>query len=68
MVTTLGSGDLGGSVYFLNFNEALDFSSNVLGHQRISKISSYDFTIWTGASNSSGTEAALGKQQNNFLS
>ncbi|CAA6671997.1 unnamed protein product [Spirodela intermedia] len=63
-VLLMGSkGDLGGSVYFLNFNEALDFSSNVLGHHRISKISSYDFTIWTSASNSSGTKAALGTNQ-----
>ncbi|MQM09527.1 hypothetical protein Taro_042402, partial [Colocasia esculenta] len=60
MVTTLGSGVVGGSVYVLNFHEVLDFRTDVLARRRTSKIASFDFTLWTATCNSSGTQAALG--------
>ncbi|XP_078428693.1 transducin/WD40 repeat-like superfamily protein [Wolffia australiana] len=63
LVTTLGSGGLGGLVYVVNLNEALDVSSDILAQPRISRISCCDFTIWTGACDPGGTKASLGTNQ-----
>lgn len=61
MVTTLGSGVSGGSVYVLNLSEPLSFSENSPGlNRRINKVSSCDCTIWTADTGCHGTKAAIG--------
>lgn len=61
MVTALGSGVSRGSVCILNLSEPLDLhlSSSCLD-SRISKIASFDRTIWTADCNSNGKQAVIG--------
>ncbi|KAI0527387.1 hypothetical protein KFK09_002987 [Dendrobium nobile] len=61
MVTTLGSGVSGGSVYVLNLREPLNFSENSSGlSRRMNKVSSSDCTIWTADTSCCSTKAAIG--------
>lgn len=68
MVTTLGSGVSGGSVYVLNLSEPLSFSENSPGlNRRINKVSSCDCTIWTADTGCHGTKAAIGQFSNSLV-
>nr|XP_029117973.1 uncharacterized protein LOC105036131 isoform X2 [Elaeis guineensis] len=61
LVTALGSGLSSGSVCILNLSEPLDLSlcsSSLDG--RISRIASFDRTIWTADCNSNGKQAVIG--------
>lgn len=62
MVTALGSGLSRGSVCILNLSEPLDLSlcSSSLD-SRISRIASFDRTIWTADCNSNGKQAVIGE-------
>ncbi|XP_020590283.1 uncharacterized protein LOC110031434 [Phalaenopsis equestris] len=61
LVTTLGSGVSGGSVYLLNLREPLNFSENSSRlNRRINKVSSCDCTIWTADTSHCSTKAAIG--------
>ncbi|XP_058072331.1 uncharacterized protein LOC131221178 isoform X2 [Magnolia sinica] len=60
LVTTLGSGMSGGSVYTVNLNEPLDFCLSIPINRRIFKIASLNCTIWTADCNSDGKRAVLG--------
>eukprot|EP00268_Persea_americana_P038848 TRINITY_DN38507_c0_g1_i6.p1 TRINITY_DN38507_c0_g1~~TRINITY_DN38507_c0_g1_i6.p1 ORF type:complete len:285 (-),score=39.59 TRINITY_DN38507_c0_g1_i6:1093-1947(-) len=61
LVTTLGSGMDGGSVYILNLNEPLDASLSVPLNRTILDFTSLHCTIWNSDCNTSGTQAVLGK-------
>lgn len=61
MVTTLGSGESGGSVCIVNLTEPLDFrSSSHYLRRRTSKIGSFHSTIWTADCSRTGTHAVVG--------
>lgn len=62
MVTTLGSGVSGGSVYLLNLTKPLDFSSSAfLLHRRTLKVASFDCTMWTADCSRNGARAIIGE-------
>lgn len=63
LVTTLGSGMDGGSVYILNLNEPLDSSLSVPLNRTILDFTSLHCTIWNADCNTSGTQAVLGTSQ-----
>ncbi|KAK1265192.1 hypothetical protein QJS04_geneDACA010554 [Acorus gramineus] len=60
MVTTLGSGDCGGSVYVQDFSESLNFTGGASLFLRTRRIASLDRTIWTADCHNNGTHAVVG--------
>ena len=61
MVTTLGSGQGGGSVNIMNLSKPLEIDSSSFRLQRrIRTISTTNFTIWTADCSSNGRNAAIG--------
>lgn len=61
MVSTLGSGESGGSVYIMDMSGTIDFPTVSLNsHGRIERVASFDRTVWTADCNSEGTQAVLG--------
>jgi WD repeat-containing protein 21A len=62
MVSTLGSGESGGSVYIMDMSGTIDFPTVSLNsHGRIERVASFDRTVWTADCNSEGTQAVLGE-------
>lgn len=61
LLSTLGSGVCGGSIYVLNLSEPLTFGCNSLElNRRINKVTSVDCTIWTADTNCNSVNAAIG--------
>lgn len=61
LVTTLGSGGSGGSVYVMDTSGAIDFPAVSLNADgRLERVASFDRTVWTADCNSDGTQVVLG--------
>ncbi|XP_031500661.1 uncharacterized protein LOC116264522 [Nymphaea colorata] len=61
LVSSLGSGGSGGSVYVLDFAKPLDLHQDVSSlHSRLVKVASTNCTIWSADSNCDGTKAIIG--------
>lgn len=61
LVATLGSGESGGSVYIMDFSDAIDSSMGSWNaYRRNMQVASLDRTVWTVDCNSDGTLAAFG--------
>ncbi|CAL5346632.1 unnamed protein product [Camellia sinensis] len=58
-ITTLGSETSGGSVNVLNLSDPLDYDLPVLG-RRVSKVTSFNCTVWTADCSSDGSQAVVG--------
>lgn len=61
LISTLGCGGSGGSVYVINLRDPFDFASTDSLSRRLSKVTSIDCTLWTAVCNPAGTHAAFGK-------
>ncbi|XP_019157859.1 PREDICTED: DDB1- and CUL4-associated factor 4 isoform X2 [Ipomoea nil] len=60
LITTLGSEGSGGTVYILDLSEQLDLNSHSPILRRLSKITSFDYTVWTADCNFDGSRAVIG--------
>ncbi|CAN6483073.1 unnamed protein product [Victoria cruziana] len=61
LVSSLGSGGSGGSVYILDFAKPLDLHQDAPSlHSRLVRIASTNCTIWSADSNFDGTRAIIG--------
>ncbi|CAL5412792.1 unnamed protein product [Camellia sinensis] len=58
-ITTLGSETSGGSVNVLNLSDPLDYDLPVL-RRRVSKVTSFNCTVWTADCSSDGSQAVVG--------
>lgn len=58
MVATLGSGESGGSIYIMDFSEAI---GSTTGSWTAHRVASLDRTVWTADCSSDGTHAAFGE-------
>ncbi|KAJ7969388.1 DDB1-and CUL4-associated factor 4 [Quillaja saponaria] len=61
LITTLGSGTSGGSVYTLDLVEPLDFSPNILNiRRRLHEVGSFNCTLWAADYDYDGSRAVIG--------
>ncbi|XP_021901680.1 uncharacterized protein LOC110817444 [Carica papaya] len=59
LITTLGSGSSGGSVFLFNL-EALDFNSVISMRRRLHRTASLNCTVWTADYNFNASQAVIG--------